>query len=394
MDLPTLLAGLVVAATLAVVIVTYLRRSSRNPAMIVRYADDLRLFPNAARKLGAVAVVLLWLLVPMSLTDYQLNILSYAGIAAVGALGLNLLVGYTGQVSLGHGFFVAVGSYTVAYLGAAQGWPLVLWLPAAALIGALVGASIGPFALRLRGNYLVIVTLGLLFVGEYVFDNWESVTGGSTGVATTGAIPKLSTAEFELAGLTYSDDQGYFWLIWFVVGIAVLVAKNIVRTRAGRAMQAIRDRDLAAEVIGVSLARYKVGAFAWSSAFAAVAGALYGALQGFVNWVDPPTAMLLLSIQYIAIVIIGGVGTIYGPVLGALLVGSLPQIIQSLSLNTNLPFVSGDAGGQTGFVEVASLNNVVYGLVIILFLVFEPYGIAGIWRRVRTWFLSWPFSYS
>jgi branched-chain amino acid transport system permease protein len=227
-----------------------------------------------------------------------------------------------------------------------------------------------------------------------VFDNWDAVTGGGTGVTTAGSIPLLSTAEFELAGLTYTDDQGYFWLIWFFVGIAVLVAKNIVRTRAGRAMQAIRDRDLAAEVIGVSLARYKIGAFAWSSAFAAVAGALYGSLQGFVNWVDPPNSMLLLSIQYIAIVIIGGVGTIYGPVLGALLVGSLPQFIQRVSLNTDFPLVSGDAGGQSGFVEVAALNNVVYGVVIILFLVLEPYGLAGIWRRIRIWFLSWPFSYS
>ncbi len=370
------------------------RRSSRNPGMLVDYADDLRLFPSLLTKLAALALVVVWVVTPLSLTDYPLNILGYAGVAAIGAIGLNLLIGYTGQVSLGHGFFVAVGGYVVAYLGAELGLPLVVWLPAAALIGALLGSAIGPFALRLRGNYLVIVTLGLLFVGRYVFDNWDSVTGGGTGVAATGALPTLDAPTFELFGSTFTDDQGFFWLIWFFVGVVALLAKNIVRSRPGRAMQAIRDRDLAAEVVGVSLARYKIGAFAWSSAFAAVAGALYGVLEGFVNWVDPPTRMLLLSIQYLAIVIIGGVGTIYGAVLGALLVGSLPQIIQTLSLNTDLPFVSGDAGGQAGFIEVAALNNAIYGLLIIVFLIVEPHGLAAVWRRIKTWFLSWPFSYS
>jgi branched-chain amino acid transport system permease protein len=213
-------------------------------------------------------------------------------------------------------------------------------------------------------------------------------------VGTTGALPTLDAPTFELLGSTYTREQGFFWLVWLFVGVVALLAKNIVRSRPGRALQAIRDRDLAADVVGVSLARYKIGAFAWSSAFAAVAGALYATIQGFVNWVDPPSAMLQLSIQYIAIVIIGGVGSIYGPVLGALLVGSLPQLIQRVSLGTDLPFVSGDQGGPSGFVEVAALNNVVYGLLIIVFLVLEPNGLAAVWRRIKTWFLSWPFSYS
>jgi branched-chain amino acid transport system permease protein len=377
-----------------VAIPAVLRRSSRNPGMLVDYADDLRLFPTLASKVAAVALVGLWLFLPYALTDYPLNILGYAGVAAIGAIGLNLLIGYTGQVSLGHGFFVAVGGYTVAYFGSAQGFPLIVWLPLSAAFGALLGAAIGPFALRLRGNYLVIVTLGLLFVGRYVFDNWDSVTGGGTGVPATGALPTLDAPEFEFLGQTFTDDQGYFWLIWFFVGLVALLAKNIVRSRPGRAMQAVRDRDLAAEVIGVSLARYKIGAFAWSSAFAAVAGSLYGTLEGFVNWVDPPTRMLLLSIQFLAIVIIGGVGTIYGGVLGALLVGSLPQIIQRVGLSADIPFVSGDQGGQAGFIEVAALNNIIYGVLIIGFLIIEPHGLAAFWRRIKTWFLSWPFSYS
>jgi branched-chain amino acid transport system permease protein len=366
---------------------------SRNARMVVEYHDDLRLFPSSYAKAGIAMAALAWLVAPFLMSDYQLNIGAYAGISAIGAIGLNLLTGYTGQISLGHGFFIAVGSYAVAYLGATHGLPIVVWLPLSALIGGALGALIGPFALRLRGNYLVIVTLGLIFLGQYVFDNWDSVTGGGTGISTGGALKTLDTATFRLLGHTFNRDQGYFWLTWFMVAVVALLVKNIVRSRPGRALQAIRDRDLAAEIVGVSLARYKIGAFAWSSAIAAMAGALYGSLQGFVNWVDPPAAMLALSIQYIAIIIIGGLGTIYGAVLGAVLVGSLPQVIQSLSLSHDLPFVSGDHGGAKGFIEVASLNNIAYGLLIIVFLVLVPRGMAELWTRVKTWFRTWPFSY-
>jgi branched-chain amino acid transport system permease protein len=368
------------------------RRPSRNPRMVVRYADDLRLFPSALAKVGLVALVALWLLLPYGLSNYQLSVLAYAGISAIGATGLNLLVGYTGQVSLGHGFFIAVGSYSVAYFGAELGWPMVVWLPVTALVGGVIGAVIGPFALRLRGNYLVIASLGMLFVGQYVFANWESFTGGGVGRSTNGAIPRLDANSFQLLGAEHTREHGYFWLVWALVGLVALVAKNVVRGRPGRAMQAVRDRDLAAEVIGVSLGRYKVGAFVWSGAIGAVGGAMYACLLRTAQWVDPDLAMLNASIQYAAVIIIGGLGTIYGPVLGALLIGSLPQVIQSITLERDLPLVSGDRGGQAGLIDVLSLNNLIYGLLIVLFLLFEPHGLAGVWRRVKSWFTSWPFA--
>ena len=369
------------------------RNGSRNADMVVDYRDDLRLFPSGLAKVGIGLLVVLWMAAPMNLTDYQLNVLNYAGVAAIGAIGLNLLTGYTGQVSLGHGFFIAVGSYAVGYFGGDHGLPIVVWLPLAAVIGGLVGAIVGPFALRLRGNYLVIVTLGLLFVGHYVFDNWDSVTNSGLGNSTRGAIKTLDPNEFTFGGSTYTRDQGYFWLVWLMVGVVALLAKNIVRTRPGRAMQAVRDRDLAAEIVGVNLARYKIGAFAWSSGIAAAAGALYAALFRSAQWVDPELAMLNVSIPYIAIIIIGGVGTIYGSVLGALVIGSLPQIIQTITLDNDLPGVAGDRGGPDGFIEVASLNNLVYGLLIVVFLILEPHGLAAVWNRVKAWFKSWPFSY-
>ena len=219
----------------------------------------------------------LWLLTPLFLADdFWLSVLNYAGIAAIGAIGLNLLTGYTGQVSLGHAFFIGAGAYTAGQVGGELNLPLLLWLPAAGLLGAAVGALIGPFALRLRGNYLAIVTLGLVFLGEHLFRNLESVTGGNSGTSVTAsaAIGPLDFASMSLLGDEYTLNQSWFWLIWGMVGLCALLAKNIVRTRPGRAMQAVRDRDVAAEIIGVELGRYKVGAFALSSALAAMAGAL------------------------------------------------------------------------------------------------------------------------
>src|SRR3546814_3455575 len=172
---------------------------------------------------------------------------------------------YAGQVSLGHAFFFGVGGYATAYLGAEQGWPLLAYLPASALLGFVVGAVVGPFALRLRGNYLVIVTLGLVFLGEHLWKSWESVTGGGTGTSVKAAATTIGTWDFKdltVYGVSYETEQSMFWLVWAIVAIVAVLAKNLVRSRAGRAMQAVRDRDLSAEVIGVNLARYKTGAFA------------------------------------------------------------------------------------------------------------------------------------
>ncbi len=364
---------------------------SRPNRMMTRdYADELRLFRSRTAKAGLVALVLLWALLPVFVTsDFWLSVLNYAGIAAIGGIGLNLLTGYTGQVSLGHAFFLGVGAYVAAQVGDELGLPLVLWLPAAALCGALIGAAVGPFALRLRGNYLAIVTLGLVFLGEHLFRNLDSITGGNSGtsVSAPATLGPVNFGEIELAGQLYSFNQGYFWLIWGLVGLVALLAKNIVRTRPGRAIQAIRDRDVAAEVVGVPLGRYKVGAFALSSALAAMAGALYGSFQQFVS---PDEWSLLLSIQYIAIIIVGGVGTIFGAVIGALFLGGLPALIDEYS--ASIPGVATSATDD-GFISVFSLNQVIFGLLIVLFLVFEPRGLAAIWLRAKAYFKAWPFSY-
>ena len=362
--------------------------SLRRPRLTTAYANDLRLAPSRVTRLALLALLVLYVAVPGQLTDFHLSILNTAGIFAIGAIGLNVLTGFAGQVSLGHAFFLAVGAYSWAHFGHALDLPLPVWVVAAGITGALVGALVGPFALRLRGNYLAIVSLGLVFIGTYVWNNFESVTGGSRGVGGNRAatIGGLDFSALELGGKVYTKDQGYFWMIWAIVAITVVLVKNVVRTRPGRALQAVRDRDVAAAVIGIDLKRYKVAAFAMSSALAAVAGSLLGSYR---NFLAPDEWTLLLSIQFIAMIIVGGVGTIFGSILGALFIAGAPPLIEEYGSNIpGLEWLTEQAGLST-----SSLNQLIFGLVVIIFLILEPHGLAGIWFRLKSYFRAWPFSY-
>lgn len=361
----------------------------------VSQADRLRLFATRGKRLWLLALVASYLLIPLNVDDFWLDVLARCGIAAIGAIGLNLLTGYTGQISLGHAFFLGVGAYVGAWFGVQQSLPLVVWLPLAALIGGALGAVIGPFALRLRGDYLAIITLGLLYVGQFVFDKWTSLTGGGRGTSTAApaAIGPFDFGKADLFGRSYSRAQGMFWLVWLIVAVVALLATNLVRSRAGRAMQAIRDRDVAAEVIGVSLARYKIGAFAVSSAMAAAAGGLFGVLQQHVSpdlWGGPQG--LALSITYVAMIIVGGIGTIYGSVLGGIVVAFLPRWIERFGQHHHIPLVKSGASGS-GYISVFALNQMIFGLLIIVFLLVEARGLAALWARVKGYLRTWPFPY-
>lgn len=360
----------------------------RRRRLVRRYEDELGLFRSGWAKVGLAAFVAGIALFPQLVTgDFWLSVANYAGIFAIGAIGLNLLTGFTGQVSLGHSFFLGIGAYTTVILGVHHGLPLPLWLLGAAVVGGLIGLVIGPFALRLRGNYLAVISLGLVFLGLHWFRNWQSVTGGGNGV---GVTPPLTLGPIDFGGLhlfgySFSRNQSFFYLVWPLVALVLLLTKNIVRTRPGRAMQAVRDRDVAAEVIGVSVARYKVGAFVVSSAFAALAGALYGAFQ---QYVAPTSWDLFLAIQFIAMIIVGGVGTVFGSVLGAIFLVTIPELIRTNS--DKIPGVAQTAGdGLTVF----QLNQMIFGALIVLFLVLEPRGLAALWLRFKAYLKAWPFSY-
>jgi len=377
--------------------------------MIRTYADDLRLFPTAAKRVGVVVLIALYLLVPYLINDTWASVLSLAGVVAIGAIGLNLLTGYTGQPSLGMAAFIGLGAFVAGYYGGGRfvdgiGYDLNLfvYLLIAVVAGGAVGVLIGLPALRLRGNYLVIVTLGLVFVALYVWKKWTTFTGGNEG------SPMPVKADISLGfwsidflkptvfGKELGSKQGLMYLAWGFVIVTALLVKNIVRTRPGRALQAVRDRDVAAEIVGVSLFRYKVSAFAISSAIAALAGVLYGLYLGYLT-PDESSLGLVLSIQFLAVIVVGGIGTIYGSILGAVFIGALPTLIREfVPDNWNLPIlgwpiVTSDAAA-TGFSKGA-LATVIYALLIIVFLVFEPRGLAGIWRRIQTYFRTWPFSY-
>ncbi len=359
----------------------------RNTRLTTRYADDTALFRSWPSRFGLAAMVVAYLAAPFVLNAYWATIFIFAGIASIGALGLNLLTGYTGQVSLGHAFFYGVGAYGAAIFGDRWGWPFPLWLLAAAALGGVLGGLAGPFALRLRGNYLVIVSLGLLVIGQHLFENWTAVTGGLTGTSVRApvALGAVDFAGLRLGGAALSRNQGFLYLVWGAVAILALAARNIVRTRPGRALQAVRDKDIAAEVIGVSLVQYKVGAFVVSSGYAACAGAIYASYARFVSPLD---FSLFLSIQFIAMIVVGGIGTIKGAILGALFLTLLPRIIEGVS--GSLPFVSSGTGAG---ITVQSLNQAMFGVLIVVFLLFEPLGLAEIWRRIVRYFKAWPFSY-
>ena len=363
-------------------------RLLRNTRLTTAYGHDLVLWRSRPAQAGALLVLAVFVAAPFVVGNYWTTVLVYGGIASIGAIGLNLLTGYTGQVSLGHAFFLGAGAYAATVFAGQWGWPFPFWLIGAAAVGGIVGGVVGPFALRLRGNYLVLVSLGLVFIGQYLFENWHSVTGGLTGVPVRAPVSlgTVDIASLSMFGERLTRNQGYYLFVWAAVLVLGLAAKNITRSRPGRALQAIRDRDLAAEVIGVSLVQYKVGAFVVSSAYAACAGAIYAS---FARYVSPLDFTLFLSIQYVAMIVVGGVGSILGSILGALFLTALPRIIESAA--GQLPFVS-QGGGDAG-ITVFTLNQALFGLLIVAFLVFEPWGLVEIWRRIKRYFLAWPFSY-
>ena len=320
-----------------------------------------------------LAVVLVALALPFQLGTSALTTATFVVIAAIGATGLNLLTGYAGQISLGHAFFLAVGAYTGAKLGADAGWDAVLWLPAAGIVAGLCGALVGPVALRLRGLYLAIVTLGLLFIGQHVFFNVESLTGGPQGrnfaPVVIGPFDFSAGQVLELGGLRIDHNGLYYFLALALLTGATAFAWNVRRTRTGRAMVAVREREIAAAVMGVDVRRIKIAAFTASAFLAGVSGALYAS---YLSFAQPGEWSLLLSIQFVAAVIVGGMGTVAGPIVGCAVVFALPTLLE------NLPFLPEEGAGG---VSVSDLSAITYGLLIVAFLVVEPRGLVGLAER-------------
>lgn len=344
-----------------------------------------RLLGGKASRWVAVILIVAVIVIFFSVADDDwFAIANYTLIAAIAAIALNVLSGYTGQISLGIAFFMAIGAYTSAYLGGniptssfeplGLGLPFIIWLPAAGIVAALAGALIGPTALRLKGFYLGIVSLSLIFIGQYIFLNARGITGGPQG--RTFPVPAIGGATFDqqnsYLGIALTSGQQYFILILIVLALAAFFVYNVMRTRAGRAFQAVRDNEIGASIMGVNLFEAKMGSFILSSFLAGISGALFAS---YSRYIIPNYWGLTLSIQFIAAIIIGGIASVWGSILGAAFVFGLPLIIDHFSL---LP-----VSGGSGIISSGDLNALLYGLLIVVFLLFEPGGVIGLVRRGR-----------
>ena len=330
------------------------------------YAQDLNLFKHGGQVFWYGLLMALLLAAPFPVGEYVMSQLHFICIYSIVGLGLMLLVGFTGQVSLGHAAFLAVGAYTEALLQA-RGVPFFVSLPVAALVSAALGWVLGLPALRLKGIYLAIATLAFNVIVEEVTARWEGLTGGNSG---------LHLKPIELFGVKLDGDAGFYYLCLALTVLAILALMNLLRSPTGRAFVAIRDSEISASCMGVNLATYKTLSFAISAALTGIGGALYAHKVSFIS---PEQFHLLQSIELVTIVILGGVGFIHGAVLGAAFIIVLPQIISIAK-----DYLPSNVAG-------AGLQAVVFGLVLIGFIIFEPLGLYGRWLKVRTWFELFPF---
>jgi branched-chain amino acid transport system permease protein len=343
------------------------------------YEADMALYPlPIARWAVAAIAVLMFVILPFSLEEYYLSLINLVSIAVVGAIGLNLLVGYTGQISVGHGAFMSVGAYTAANLATRLDAPFWLALPAGGLMAAAVGAVVGIPSLRIKGLYLAIATLAGQLIIEWVINHVTWISGGVQASIEVGR-PRLAGYVIE------SQREMYFFLLVFVV-LAVVAALNVLRSRVGRAFIAIRDHDVAAEIIGINIFRYKLLAFAVSSFYAGVTGVLYTYYLGIANYEQ---FQITVSIDYLAMIIIGGLGSILGSIFGAIFVTLLPIVIRYTMEAFGGFFFSPAAVRNI----IPNLRLIMFGVLIIFFLVVEPEGLNRLWRNIRNYFRVWPFAY-
>jgi branched-chain amino acid transport system permease protein len=323
-----------------------------------------------------LGVLVFILTLPAYMSNYWLGIFNIVGITLIAALGLNIMVGYCGQLSIGHAGFIAVGAYTSAILTNRFEMPFIVGLIAAGLVSGFVGLIFGLPSVRVKGFYLAITTIAAQFIIIWVINHW-SITGGFNGIS----VPYAS-----LAGFTFASRTSQFYLVIIITIIGVLVAKNFARTRVGRAFIAIRDNDLAAEVMGVNLLYYKLLAFFIGCFFAGIAGSLMAHTTYTLN---AEQFSFTDSILYIGMIIVGGLGTTLGPILGVVFIVLLQKVLLPVYLVPLLErtFTSFPAGFASGVAPM------VFGLVLVLFLVLEPRGLAHRWSLFKAAYRLWPFSY-
>jgi branched-chain amino acid transport system permease protein len=348
----------------------------RSKTFIETYQEDLSLFRTIWIKCWWTILLISIMVFPFMVGRYTLYTINLVGIYIIGAIGLNILTGYTGQISIGHAAFIAIGSYTTTILGERMGFlPFYIIIPLSGIVSTLIGVLVGLPCLRLRGLYLAMATMSFGIIVQYVLFQWDSLTHGALGMAA----PSIAFWGFKV-----DSDRKFYFLIAVIVFLLGFAAKNLMRMKIGRAFVAIRDRDIAADVIGVDLIQYKVMAFGISSFYAGISGSLFAYYTTHVN---PEYFTIFLSVEYLAMIIVGGMGSILGSILGAMFIGIVPE-----GLRVFFGFLT-QSFHLSGLVFTQQLKVITYGVLIILFLIFESGGLFAIWQRVKTSFKSWPFTY-
>ena len=339
------------------------------------YAEDMAIVRTRTHWALFIGFLVLLFTMPFYFSNYLLGVMNSIGITLIAAVGLNILVGYCGQLSIGHAGFIAVGAYTAAILTNRLEMPFLVGLIGAGVVSGFIGLIFGIPSVRVKGFYLAITTIAAQFIIVWVINHW-GLTGGFNGIK----VPYAS-----IGGLVFRSESSQFYLIIVIATLCVFFAKNLARTKIGRAFIAIRDNDLAAEVMGVNLLYYKLLAFFIGCFFAGIAGALLAHWIGFLN---AEQFSFTESILYVGMIIIGGLGTTIGPIFGVVFIRVLQQVL-TVNLvpfleNTFTMLPSGFATGVT---------PMLFGLVIVLFLILEPRGIAHRWGLFKSAYRLWPFSY-
>lgn len=337
------------------------------------YEKDMSIVETRGRWGWLITLIVMLIFFPFFASAFLLDLATQVLLALVGSIALMLLTGYAGQISLGHAGLIAAGAFTTAVLFKELNAPIWLTLPASGLVGAILGFIVGLPSLRLKGLYLALSTLALHFLVTYVGAEYETKRGFATGVLIDAP---------SLGPLTIVDPR--LWYFFFLVADVLLVvfSLNLVRSKTGRAWMAIRDRDVAAEALGIKLSSYKLSAFVMSSVLTSIAGCFFAYYRGFVS---VEAFSLLMTIEYVAMIIIGGLGSILGAIFGTIFVVLLPYIIETMVEALHVP--------TRLTTYMFSINHVIFGLIMIIFLVLEPNGLVGIWIRIRNYFILWPFKH-